>query len=164
MLQQKVTSLEKIADKPLEEFAEQTSRLLSDLTHEVSLFFHRGSNGQLRVHVQGVSRILEKPELKDIEKAHRLLKILEEKNFLNQWMDQTAPQNGLSITIGQENKPDVLRYCSVIWAHYPATNQDGSGAVAVITPLRVKYSRMVPIVTGLARIVSRLLDTEEESF
>ena len=158
------TELEKFAAES-EDFAEQASRILSNLTGEVSVSVQSSapeSRRPFRVCVQGSSRILEKPEFQDVEKVHLLLKALEEKDSLAQWLAESTSESGVSVKIGRENRPKVFHACAIVSAHYTHSGRF-AGTVAVFGPQRMKYARAVPIVSQMARIIARILDTEEEA-
>ena len=149
--------------------AERASSILSNLTGEVSVFIQSASRepGKVshklfRVCVQGSSRILEKPEFQNVGKVHDLLKALEEKDSLAEWLSESTAPSGVSVTIGCENRPEVFQACSFISARYSRAS-GFSGTVAVLGPRRMKYSRAVPMVAQIARMVARILDGEEAS-
>jgi len=156
-LRQLETDLAKLGGET-NDFAEQVSQALSNLTGEVSVFMQN-----TRVCVQGSSRILEKPEFQSVEKVHIFLKALEEKEALAQWVTESAAESGVSVKIGRENKPEAFRSCAIVSARYSCPG-GFSGTVAVFGPQRMKYARAVPIVFQISRIIARILDSEEENF
>lgn len=138
------------------DFAEQVSRILSNLTGEVSVFI-QSSKKSFRIYVQGSSRILEKPEFQNVEKVHVFLKALEEKETLAQWVAESTEGPGVSVKIGRENRPEVFRSCALVSAHCSRPGAF-SGTIAILGPQRMKYARTVPVVSQIARIIARLLE------
>ncbi len=143
------------AAEEMETFAENVSRILSKLTGEVSLIIVSD-----RLFFQGSSRMLEKPEFQDLNKVRPILQKLEEKVQLAAWFSNRAPQEGVTVTIGRENETDAFQCCSLISARYEI-NGKYSGTVAVLGPQRMCYSKSVPLVAQMGKIIQRVLENYE---
>ena len=152
--------LEQSAAEGFADLAEQVSTVLSNLTGEVSVFIQGSEAKNFRVFVQGSSRILDKPEFQNVGKIQLLLKALEEKNSLAEWLSESTAESGVSINIGRENRPEVFRSCALVSTRC-FVRGDFSGTVAVLGPQRMQYSRAVAIVAQVSRILARILDLEE---
>jgi heat-inducible transcriptional repressor len=87
-----------------------------------------------------------------------LLRMVEEKQRLVQLLDAYLDGPGLAVVIGTEHTDPDLRACSVVVASY----RDGArrGAVGVIGPTRMQYSRAINVVDGAAVAVARFLRDE----
>lgn len=119
--------------------AVRLSKKAFDLTEERDLY------------VDGQSFIVR--EFNDIEKTQRLLEALEEKFTLIGLMDGTLGDSGVCVTIGQENLNENFRACSLVTANY----HNGShvlGAIGVLGPTRMDYSRVIPIIDYTAKTLS----------
>ena len=88
----------------------------------------------------------------------KLLRMVEEKQRLVKLLDAYMDGPGLAVVIGTEHSDPDLRACSVVVAPY----QDGArrGAVGIIGPTRMQYSRAISVVDGAATAVSRYLRDE----
>jgi len=108
------------------------------------------------VFIEGRENLVDKPEFAQSNKMARLLKVLEEKNFvvglLSQALDDSDPLVLLSTETGMEDVPEI----AVILARYKTGGQ-GDGTVGIIGPMRMNYSRVIPMVRYTARYVSDLL-------
>lgn len=153
----------------IESFAEKISEVLSTLSEEVSLVLvpdppvedlHRAK--RQRLFLQGASTLLEKPEFQDVQKIRTLFRIFEDKRKLMNWLSSHGPGEGVLITIGQENEPEVLHECSVISTSYGLGNKH-LGTIAVIGPRRMKYSRTIPLVRDMAQRIAHALREERIS-
>ena len=84
-----------------------------------------------------------------------LLKMVEEKERLVRLLNEYIDGPGLTVVIGTEHSAPDLRPFSLIASTY----QDGSrlGTVGVIGPTRMRYSRAISAVNGVAQAVSRVL-------
>jgi heat-inducible transcriptional repressor len=81
-----------------------------------------------------------------VEEKQRLVRIL------NEYLD--GP--GLTVVIGTEHSTPDLHPFSLVLSAY----DDGSGTVGIIGPTRMRYSRAIAAVDGVARAVSRVLKNE----
>lgn len=84
-----------------------------------------------------------------------LLKMIEEKHRLIRLLTEYMDGPGLTVIIGTEHTTPDLREVSLV----ATTFNDGErrGAVGVIGPTRMKYSRAISIVDSAGRAVTRLL-------
>ena len=142
------------AREEAEPFADQASRLLSRWTGEAGLVFL--PERQPGFFLQGTSRILEKPEFRDVEKLRMILQIFEEKSALADWLGKRIRREGVVVTIGRENEPEAFRDCAVLSVCYSGRGKT-RGMLAVIGPRRMRYSRAVPFLSQMGRILEGLL-------
>ncbi len=107
--------------------------------------------------VEGLSKLLEIPEFKDLEKLKELLRAFEEKNIFLKIIERCLGGQGVQILIGQETGLGAPKNLSAVaspyfHAKYPL------GGLAVIGPMRMNYSKVVPVVDYTSQVVSHLLD------
>ena len=72
------------------------------------------------------------------------------------WHFLGLPEDGITVVIGAENADEAMSDCSVIVSRY-GTRQGLAGAVAIVGPTRMQYSRAVPAVRFMASVMSDLL-------
>jgi heat-inducible transcriptional repressor len=84
-----------------------------------------------------------------------LLRMIEEKHRLVRLLTEYMEGPGLTVIIGTEHSAPDLREVSLVASTY--TDGDRLGAIGVIGPTRMKYSRAISIVDGAGRAVTRLL-------
>jgi heat-inducible transcriptional repressor len=84
-----------------------------------------------------------------------LLTMIEEKNRLVRLLTEYMEGPGLTVIIGTEHSAPDLREVSFVATTY--TDGDRRGAIGVIGPTRMKYSRAISIVDSAGRAVTRLL-------
>jgi heat-inducible transcriptional repressor len=84
--------------------------------------------------------------------------MVEEKQRLVRLLDAYLDGPGVAVVIGGEHADPDLRACSVVVAAY----HDGArrGAVGIIGPTRMQYSRAINVVDGAAVAVARFLRDE----
>jgi len=111
------------------------------------------------VFIQGTSLLLddvggEDPEL-TLTTLRTLLKMIEEKTRLVQLLDDYMNTGGLTVVIGTEHTAPDLQSFSLVAATY--FDGHGTGAVGVIGPTRMRYSRAIDAVDTLSRAISRMV-------
>src|SRR5450759_3135657 len=84
-----------------------------------------------------------------------LLTMIEEKHRLVRLLTEYMEGPGLMVIIGTEHSAPDLREVSLVATTY--TDGDRRGAIGVIGPTRMKYSRAISIVDSAGRAVTRLL-------
>jgi heat-inducible transcriptional repressor len=84
-----------------------------------------------------------------------LVRMIEEKHRLVRLLTEYIDGPGLTVVIGSEHPDPTLRQFSLVASTY--ADGDVSGTVGLIGPLRMQYSRAIPMVDHVAVTVSRLL-------
>jgi len=84
-----------------------------------------------------------------------LLTMIEEKHRLVRLLTEYMEGPGLTVIIGTEHSAPDLREVSLVATTY--SDGDHLGAIGVIGPTRMKYSRAISIVDSAGRAVTRLL-------
>jgi heat-inducible transcriptional repressor len=111
------------------------------------------------VFVQGTSLLLEEVSAGDpdvtLETLRTLLGMIEEKARLVRLLDEYMNAEGLTVVIGSEHHwPDLQRFSVVA-----STYSDGrsTGAVGVIGPTRMHYSRAIKAVDSMSSAIRRMV-------
>ena len=94
------------------------------------------------LHLDGLMNIFAIPEYNDIEKAKLFLEMVNKKDFTDILINR---DNGVIITIGDENTEEIMRDCSLITATYEI---DGKpvGKLGVIGPIRMEYNHVTSVI------------------
>jgi len=113
-----------------------------------------------RLIVRGRANLLEGVAgAEDIDRLRMLFDDLEKKDSLIEILNLAESGPGVRIFIGSENKLFSLSGSSLIVAPYRDGEDRIVGAVGVIGPTRLNYSRIVPMVDYTAQIVGRMART-----
>ncbi|MEZ5417822.1 MAG: heat-inducible transcriptional repressor HrcA [Vicinamibacterales bacterium] len=142
----------------------EQERTLYDRLRSVALTLARttleGIEAPSSVYIDGTSSLADDPDhpAVSLSTLHTLLRMVEEKQRLVRLLDAYLDGPGVAVVIGGEHQDPALRGCSLIVASYG----DGlrRGAVGVIGPTRMHYSRAINVVDGTAVAVARFLRDE----
>jgi heat-inducible transcriptional repressor len=116
---------------------------------------------QPSIFIQVTSLLLDVSSVEDPETTlaamRTLMRMMEEKTRLVKLIDACVDGSGLRVVIGTEHGDPELQHFSVVATMY----SDGrrTGAVGVIGPTRMRYSRSINAVDSLSRAITRVFDT-----
>lgn len=136
---------------------------LSKLAENIMPNFVKTLENMLNVdlYTSGITNIFSTPEFNDIDRAKEFLEMMSRKEDLTK--NLVNRQNGVIITIGDENSEEILPDCSLITATY---HIDGKlvGKIGVIGPKRMRYDEITSIVEFMTENLSntfKLTDGKE---
>lgn len=145
------------------------SRILSEMRHEKARYdrvmtralalsaraFPDAPAGE--VYVEGRANILEQPEfVEDVQKLKRILRAFEEKSVVVRLLDRAIEGGEARVSIGAENPVGELPDVSVVASGW---RQAGSplGGIGLVGPVRMNYSRVIPLVEYTAGLLGTVL-------
>ena len=108
------------------------------------------------LYVSGAMNILDHPEFGDLESTRALLRMMEEKERLADLLTSMAGEQGVRVTIGEENPVTEMRDCAVITCSYMYRDQV-LGILGVVGPRRLPYPEIMSVVDETARHVTEAL-------
>jgi len=100
----------------------------------------------VNLYMDGLTNIFDIPEYNNLDKAKSFIEMLSQKeDFTRKVIER---EDGIIVTIGEENSDDVMQGCSLITATY---HVDGKavGKIGVIGPTRMKYGEVTSIIEYL---------------
>ncbi len=115
------------------------------------------------LYMDGLTNIFAIPEYNDIEKAKVFLEMINKKKHFTEVL--VNRDDGVIITIGQENQEDIMRDCSLITATYHI-NGKLVGKLGVIGPTRMKYDEVTSVIEYITDNISqtyKLMGGDEEN-
>ena len=121
---------------------------MSGLAEDVMPNFLKTLEDMLNVnlYMEGLTNIFDIPEYNDLSKAKSFIEMLSQKEELTKKLIER--DDGIMVTIGEENSDDIMQDCSLITASY---HVDGKlvGKIGVIGPTRMKYGEVTSIIEYL---------------
>ena len=110
--------------------------------------------------VSGENRLLNQPEFRDPEKAHRLMGYLSGGGYLLPPGEAMDAAGQVRVLIGPENVAEELKDSSVVIATYDA-GDNTKGMIGVVGPTRMDYSAVAAKLSALAAGLSKRLGSGE---
>lgn len=158
-------SLVDVRQSVLERLREE--RTLYDALMERALQLASSTFGEMNaaptVFIQGTSLLLDDMAVDDpeatLQTLRTLLRMIEEKTRLVQLLDAYLSGRGITVVIGSEHTAPDLRHFSIVAATY--NDGRGTGAVGVIGPTRMRYSRAINAVDSLTRAINRVVGAKD---
>jgi len=107
-------------------------------------------NEPLSVRTFGTHNILSQPEFSDKMLLELLFEVIEDRKSLSSMLQ--LQQRPFQVIIGQEHQDKRLKPFSVVSARYQIGTD--SGAIGIIGPKRMRYSKIMPLVEKIAGTIS----------
>ena len=105
----------------------------------------------LQIYTSGTNNIFRYPELADQQKASELISTFEEKQMLNELVQETLTDEnstGIQVYIGNEMPVSSMKDCSVVTATYEL-EEGMRGTIGIIGPKRMDYDKVVGTLKAL---------------
>ena len=152
-----LTETQKVLGAVSREFAEKRGVIesVSRLVAETE-----SAGASTRIAFAGPGNILNFPEYNDVEKARTFLSLLETKDAILSLLEQRQSV-AFTVRIGPETGVPALEDCSVVTATYSLDNGT-HGAIGVIGPTRMQYSRVLSVLGAMGQQLSSLLKEDKE--
>jgi len=110
------------------------------------------------IYRDGLLNVLNQPEFHDQQDIlQQTIRALEERWLVEQLIDGVLRRGGIQIIIGGEGKWHELSQVSIVLARYGIDNEM-TGVMGVIGPMRMSYGRSVSIVRYMSDLMSDLVE------
>jgi len=107
------------------------------------------------LHFKGAQNILSQPEFSDQERIKKILELIDNQKVLIHIINNTtSTDEKISITIGNENKEQIVNKCSLVTASYKIGGV--TSTLGIIGPTRMKYEKVTSLVDYLSKTLGRL--------
>lgn len=109
------------------------------------------------LYSEGVTKILNFPEYKDIEKAKEFISFVENKELILDILSKTSSSKDIDIIIGNENIYAPIKDVSIITATYKIGGKT-IGKVGLVGPTRMDYSNLINIIQVFSTNITEILN------
>ena len=117
------------------------------------------ANAAYRDHyVDGIRNLLSQPEFAENERARAIVEGVEDGSLAQTILSETPEGGVLRVIIGHENPDDALSPLSVVVCQYGLPHR-AVGAVGVVGPTRMEYSKTMAGVKFVSSAMSELLES-----
>ena len=110
------------------------------------------------IYMDGQGNLLDSPEFADVDIMKAIFRTFENKSILVKLLDKTLNASGVQIFIGSENELAEMAGFTIITSSYTRGTHP-LGALGVIGPTRLNYSKIIPVVDYTAKLVSHILES-----
>jgi heat-inducible transcriptional repressor len=151
-------TLKQVKERLIQEMDQERNRFDTVLSRALSLgrqALNSRQEGELLI--DGQTNLLDQPEFRDVVRLRGIFQAFEEKSTLLRLLDKALTAQGVRLLIGSESELAELEGLSLVTSAYGDEKQP-MGALGVIGPTRMDYSKVIPMVDFTARLVSRILD------
>lgn len=100
---------------------------------------------RVEIYTSGANNIFKYPELADNQRASELITTFEEKQLLNELVQDTLTDEngtGIQVYIGSETPVNTMKDCSVVTATYEL-EEGMKGTIGIIGPRRMDYDKVI---------------------
>ncbi len=100
---------------------------------------------RVEIYTSGANNIFKYPELADNQRASELITTFEEKQLLNELVQDTLTDEngtGIQVYIGSETPVKTMKDCSVVTATYEL-EEGMKGTIGIIGPRRMDYDKVI---------------------
>lgn len=140
-------------------FVEGTS-LVGPIIKYICETLGEDSGGEMKL--SGVNHLLEYPEYSDAQKFKELLGVLEEKrDILKLVSESEESENRAQVIIGSENSVEEMHDSALVFRKIKSGGKT-IGAIAILGPRRMDYSKVISTVDYIANNISELLGTTKD--
>lgn len=138
----------------LDDALENTSEVISEITHYAGIVSFL--EWQDKMFYKGISRVLDQPEFRDVDKIRLLVKLMEDKERLLDIINRDF-SGKVKVYIGSELGFPEMENCSLVVASYRMKNQP-SGRLAVLGPVRMEYNHIIPTLEYVSEVLGQVLE------
>lgn len=134
--------------------SEVVDRVLNEVAEAI-----RADDDDLQIYTSGATNIFKYPELSDGEMASRLIGTLEQKELLQELVDDvnsSESSSGIQVYIGEEAPVQTMRDCSIVTANYEL-GEGLRGTIGIIGPKRMDYEKVLNTLRNLMTQLDSIL-------
>jgi heat-inducible transcriptional repressor len=152
-------TLQQVREKLIEQMEVEKS-LYDDLIKQAVKIGQKAFSGvdETDVFIEGRTNILNEPEFGNLSIMTGLFRAFEQKATMVRLLDSCMHPRGVQIAIGSESRVHEIEACSLITSTY-SYNGEVLGAIGVIGPRRMNYSRVIPLVDYTAKLLTEMLES-----
>ena len=138
--------------------SEVVDRVLNEVAEAI-----RADDDDLQIYTSGATNIFKYPELSDGEMASRLIGTLEQKELLQELVDDvnsSESSSGIQVYIGEDAPVQTMRDCSIVTANYEL-GEGLRGTIGIIGPKRMDYEKVLNTLRNLMTQLDSILKKDE---
>ncbi|MFQ5797418.1 MAG: heat-inducible transcriptional repressor HrcA [Bacteroidota bacterium] len=108
-----------------------------------------------RVHIAGTENLITQPEFGNPKDFRGIIELINNEDIIVHVLEKHDRTDDVTVTIGQENEEKRMKNYSVVTSPYSIG--DVTGTVGLIGPKRMDYSKLIPLVDYVAKVISKMM-------
>jgi heat-inducible transcriptional repressor len=108
------------------------------------------------LYTDGLHFMLNQPEFSHSQRMLTLMELVEQKRLAEVIVPESLVNSGVQVTIGRENKAEVIQDLSVVTCRYGLPDE-AVGTIGVIGPTRMPYAHAISTIGYLSLLMSGLV-------
>jgi heat-inducible transcriptional repressor len=109
------------------------------------------------IYIQGKESVFNSPELANLERLRDIVNAFEDKGRIVRILNRVLEHPGVKVLLGEDMEHMGMDDFSMVASGYCRGNVP-IGSLGVIGPIRMDYSRVIPLVGYMAKVLSELLE------
>lgn len=154
------TDLEKVTLSLISEMERavgpEAAPLINPIVKGVYDVVNRDSTGELKF--AGLDKLLQYPEFSDVSRFRQLLGAIEKKDDIVDIVSHSK-KDEINVYIGSENSVDVMSNSTLIFRTITQNNKV-VGAIGVIGPCRMDYSKVIATIDHLSKNIQQMMEPD----
>lgn len=110
---------------------------------------------ETKIYIDGITKILNFPEYRDIDKAKDFIEFIEDEKTLINLITNMDDESGITISIGEENSAIEMKQCSIITTSYEFSDKS-MGKIGIIGPTRMDYLKLIGIMDTMSNNINEV--------
>jgi heat-inducible transcriptional repressor len=106
--------------------------------------------------LEGWHFLIKQPEFSQGPRLLNLISLAEQKKLAELMIPENPGEHGVRVIIGQENKDEAVRECSLVISRYGLPDEP-LGSIAVVGPTRMEYERTIAVISYVSSLISLLV-------
>jgi heat-inducible transcriptional repressor len=152
-------TIQEMRDRLVKEMSGEKARFDSIIKQalDLGMVAIKGVHDVPDIFIQGKETVFNNPEVADMDRLKDIVNAFEDKGRIVQILNRVLDIPGVSVLLGKEMEPIGMDNFSMVASGY--YRQDiPLGSLGVLGPIRMDYSRVIPLVGYMARVLSDLLE------
>jgi heat-inducible transcriptional repressor len=152
-------SIHEMRDRLVREMSSEKARFDTMVKQAVNLGMTALDSvaGSPDVYIQGKESVFNSPDLTDFDRLRDIANAFEDKGKMVRLLNRVLEDPGVKVLLGDDMEQFGTDYFSLVASGYYRKNVP-VGSLGVIGPIRMDYSRVIPLVDYMAKILSNLLE------
>ncbi|HHO76034.1 MAG TPA: heat-inducible transcription repressor HrcA [Deltaproteobacteria bacterium] len=152
-------TIQEMRDRLVKKMSSEKARFDSLVKQAVNLGMTalEGVEDRPDIYIQGKESVFNSPELANLERLRDIVNAFEDKGRIVRILNRVLEDPGVKVLLGEDMEHIGMDDFSMVASGYCRGNVP-VGSLGVIGPIRMDYSRVIPLVGYMSQVLSELLE------